>query len=155
MTHTLWPIGARLEKVVALAAERGLAIEDPRTFHAAFPGLNLPGEAFGVLHGQLPGNAAQRPAAVLRRAPDGPPRRVQGVPHEPRRRRRLRRRGPGSGPSHAAGTAPEGEVDGDLRVAVADGVLTAWRLRPRWQADGDAFDALARDVAGVVTRRGL
>jgi len=32
-----------------------MAVEDPRTFHAALPELNIPGEAFGVLHGRLPG----------------------------------------------------------------------------------------------------
>jgi hypothetical protein len=55
----------------------------------------------------------------------------------------------------AVPTPPEGETEGDLRVAVADGVLTAWRARRSWQADGDALDRLAADVATVVTHRGL
>ena len=52
---TSWPIGALLEKIVEIADERGLAVEDPMSFHPAFPGLNFPGEAFGVMHGRLPG----------------------------------------------------------------------------------------------------
>jgi hypothetical protein len=47
------------------------------------------------------------------------------------------------------------EVDGDLRVAIADGVLTAWRLRRGWQPEGPALDRLAADVAAIVRRRGL
>jgi hypothetical protein len=46
-------------------------------------------------------------------------------------------------------------MDGDIRVAVADGVLTAWRTRKSWQADGEALDRLAVDVAAIVSRRGL
>jgi hypothetical protein len=52
-----------------------------------------------------------------------------------------------------APTAPEGELEGDLRVAVSDGVLTAWRVRPRWQVDGEALDRLARDAAAAAARR--
>ena len=55
----------------------------------------------------------------------------------------------------AVPTPPEGETDGALRVAIAGGVLTAWRVRRSWQADGDALDRLATDVAAVVRRRGL
>jgi hypothetical protein len=152
--HTLWPIGARLEKVVQIADARGLAIEDPRAFHAAFPGLNVPGEAFGVLRGRLPGTAltgrllccAERPMAL----PDDfrefltDPGGVVGcdvvvlpaAPEVPR-------------------TPPEGEPCGSLRIAVADGVLTAWRVRPSWQADIEALDRLVADVAEIVGRRGL
>ena len=52
-------------------------------------------------------------------------------------------------------TAPEGEVEGDVRVAIAGGVLTAWRPRRGWQADGPALDRLSADVATIVRRRGL
>jgi hypothetical protein len=149
--HTLSPPGARLEKLVAIADARGMAVEDPRAFHAAFPELNVPGEAFGVLHGRLPGTeltgrllcCAERPMAL----PDD----VRKLLHDP------------GGPvgcdvavvaiDGAAPTAPEGEIDGDLRVAVADGVLTAWRARPSWQADGAALDRLAADVATVAENR--
>jgi len=152
--HTLWPIGALLDRVVQVADERGMEVEDPRTFHAAFPDLNFPGEAFGVLHGRLPGTAlwgrllccAERPMVL----PDD-------------YRRFLTDPGGPAGSDvavvavspDAPATDPEGEVDGDLRVAVADGVLTAWRLRRSWQPDGAALDRLAADVAAVMRRRGL
>jgi hypothetical protein len=55
----------------------------------------------------------------------------------------------------SAATPREGELDGGLRVVVADGTLTAWRLRPTWQAHGHALDRLAADVAALVRRRGL
>ena len=51
-------------------------------------------------------------------------------------------------------TRPEGELDGDLRIAIAEGVLTAWRPRPSWQADGTALDRLAADVDAALRRRG-
>jgi hypothetical protein len=149
--HTLWPPGARLEKLVAIADERAMAVEDPRAFHAAFPDLNVPGEAFGVLHGRLPGTAvtgrllccAERPMAL----PDDV-------------RKLLRDPGGAVGCDVAvvsvdggvAATPPEGESHGDLRVAVADGVLTAWRVRRSWQADSDALDRLAADVATILSR---
>ncbi len=152
--HTLWPIGARLETVVRIAEERGMAVEDPRAFHVAFPGCNHPGESFGVLHGRLPGTTltgrllccAERPMALpddfrkLLSDPGGPVGSDVAVV---------------AVDAGAPATPPEGETDGDLRVAVADGVLTAWRGRPRWQADGDALDRLATDVAAAMERRGL
>jgi hypothetical protein len=52
-------------------------------------------------------------------------------------------------------TVPEGEIVDGIRVAVADGVLTAWRGRPSWQIDGGALDRLAAEVAAIVTARGL
>ena len=152
--HTLWPPGARLEKVVAIAHERGMAVEDPRAFHAAFADLNLPGEAFGVLHGRLPGTeivgrllcCAERPMVL----PDDA-------------RKLLRDPGGAVGcdvavlevdPS-ATPTPPEGETVGDVRVAVAGGVLTAWRIRPSWQADGESLDRLTADVVAIARRRAL
>ena len=152
--HTLWPPGARLEKVVEIADERGMVVEDPRSFHVAFPALNIPGEAFGVLHGRLPGTelvgrllcCAERPMVLpddfrkLLQDPGGEVGcDVVVVPVD----------------AGAPPTLPEGESDGDLRVAVADGVLTAWRGRRSWQADGDALDRLAADVAREISRRGL
>jgi len=152
--HTLWPPGARLDRVVEIADERGMAVEDPRSFHVAFPELNIPGEAFGVLHGRLPGTeltgrllcCAERPMVIpedLRKLLADPGGSVgcdvAVVPVD----------------TGAVPTPPEGESDGALRVAVADGVLTAWRARRSWQADGDALDRLAANVAAVVGRRGL
>jgi hypothetical protein len=152
--HTLWPVGARLEKVVQVADQRGMAVEDPRAFHAAFPELNFPGEAFGVLRGRLPGTnltgrllcCAERPMVL----PD-------------EFRKFLTDPGGAAGSdvavlpvnADAPATPPEGEVHGDLRVAVTGGVLTAWRARRSWQADGEALDRLATDVAAAVSWRGL
>jgi hypothetical protein len=152
--HTLWPTGALLERVVQVADEHGMAVEDPRAFHTAFPGLNLPGEAFGVLGGRLPGTAltgrllccAERPMVL----PDD-------------FRTFLTDPGGAAGSDvavvavvgEAPATPPEGDLEGDLRVAVADGVLTAWRTRPGWQANGPALGRLATDVAAVMRRRGL
>jgi hypothetical protein len=139
--------------VVEIADQRGMAVEDPPSFQVAFPELNIPGEAFGVLHGQLPGTkltgrlvcCAERPMVL----PDD-------------FRRLLRDPGGSVGcdvavvpvDAGAVPTLPEGDTDGDLRVAIADGVLTAWRGRRSWQADGDALDRLAADVAPVVSHRG-
>jgi hypothetical protein len=129
-------------------------VEDPRAFHAAFAALNLPGEAFAVLHGRLPGTSLTgRLLCCAERRMDLPDD-IRALLTDP------------GGPvgcdvavlavdPAATPTAPEGEPQDGLRVAVADGVLTAWRLRPRWQADGEALDRLARDVAGAVARRGL
>jgi hypothetical protein len=104
--------------------------------------INVPGEAFAVLRGRLPGTeltgrllcCADRP---LHSDPAG-----------------------SAGCDVAAlevarATLPEGGVEGDLRVAIADGVLTAWRPRESRQADGPALDRLAADVATIVRRRGL
>ena len=55
----------------------------------------------------------------------------------------------------ATPTPPEGETVGDLRVAVAGGVLTAWRIRPSWQADGESLDRLTADVVAIARRRAL
>jgi hypothetical protein len=152
--HTLWPVGARLERVVQIAVDRGLAVEDPRAFHRSFPRLNVPGEAFGVLRGQLPGTALTGRLLCCAERP-------MVLPDE--YRKFLTDPGGAVGcdvavlavDPAAPSTPPEGEVDGTLRFAVDDGVLTAWRTRPRWQADGEALDQLSADVAALIDRRAL
>ena len=152
--HTLWPIGARLERVVQVADEREMAVEDPNAFRTGFPGLNFPGQAYGVLHGRLPGTALTGRLLCCAERPMVLPDDYRAFLTDP------------GGPvgcdvavievSPDAPVSPaEGEVDGDLRVAVAGGVLTAWRLRPTWQINGPALDRLAADVAEIVRRRGL
>jgi hypothetical protein len=139
---------------VQIADEREMAVEDPRAFHAAFPGLNVPGEAFGVLRGRLPGMALTGRLLCCAE-------RRMSLPDD--FRKFLTNPGGAAGSDvavvavrrDAPATAPAGEVDGDIRVAVADGVLTAWRTRKSWQADGEALDRLAADVAAIVRRRGL
>jgi hypothetical protein len=151
---TSWPIGARLDMVLQVADARGLEVEDPRTFHGAFPALNVPGQAFGVLRGQLPGTTlsgrmlccAERPMALpddFRKLLSDPGGivgcdvAVLGVdPFSPE-------------------TPAEGEPEDGMRVAVANGVLTAWRTRTSWQADGAALDQLAADLPAIMTRRGI
>jgi hypothetical protein len=152
--HTLWPIGARLERVVQIADERGMDVEDPRSFHAMFPALNIPGEAFGVMRGTLPGTTLTGRLLCCAERPMRLPEDFAKLLKDP---------GGAAGSDvvvlavdpGAPATPPEGIVDGDLRVAIAHGVLTAWRLRPGWQADGAALDQLAADVAAMVRRRGL
>ncbi len=152
--HTLWPVGARLERVVQIAVDRGLAVEDPRAFHRSFPRLNLPGEAFGVLRGQLSGTALTGRLLCCAERP-------MVLPDE--YRKFLTDPGGSVGcdvavvavDPTAPSTLPEGAVEGDLRFAVDGGVLTAWRTRPRWQADGEALDRLSADVAALVDRRAL
>ena len=152
---TWWPVGALVNKVVAIADERGMAVEDPLTFHAAFPGLNVPGTGrSGVLRGTLPGTSLSgRLVSLAERRmwlPDG-------------LREHLADPGGQVGADAAvlavdpatASTVQEGELEGDVRVAVADGVLTAWRKRSRWQADGESLDQLAADVAAIVRRRAI
>jgi len=94
------------------AKEFRLVSEDPDAFHRAFPRIQAPGRARGVLRGELPGGLHGRlslhlyePGATTGRSavtfaaapgtPDSPP---GGVVHEPTRQ----------------------------RVAVADGLVTCW-----------------------------
>jgi len=54
----------------------------------------------------------------------------------------------------AADTPDDGDRVEDLRIAVRDRVLLAWRRRPRWQADGPALDRLASDAVRIAADRG-
>lgn len=97
------------------AAERqfGMALEDPRAYHAAFPHLQAPGTARGVLRGRMPGGADGRLAfheqggrrsgylrgvALFPAPPDAEPTPIGGVLHEPTQ----------------------------MLVAVADGIVCCW-----------------------------
>jgi len=149
--HTLWPIGARLERIVAIAAERGMAVEDPRSFHEAYPAINVPGEAFWVLAGPLPGTTLHGRLLCCADRPMHLPEDFRAFLTDP------------GGPAgcdvavvtvgdRLAPTARDGVVAEGLRYAVEGGVLTAWRVRPGWQADGPSLDRLAADVATIVAR---
>jgi hypothetical protein len=152
--HLVLPTGARVDRVVAVADERGLAVEDPRAFHTAFGAINVPGEAFAVLRGRLPGTELTGRLLCCAERPLHLPAELAPLLSHP---------GGIAGCDVAAlevatatpATVPEGEIEGDLRVAIAGGVLTAWRPRRSWQADGPALDRLAADVATIVRRRGL
>jgi hypothetical protein len=145
--HTFQPIGALLDRVVTVADERGMGVEDPRTFQRTFPGLNFPGEPFGVMHGTLPGTNLTGRLLCCAERPMRIPEDLDRVLTDP---------GGGVGcdvavmavDPDAPATAPEGESHDGVRVVVDGGVLTAWRGRPSWQADGDSLDRLAAAVAG-------
>jgi hypothetical protein len=152
--HTFWPVGALLERVYAVAGERQMALEDSFAFHRAFANLPVPGEAFGVMRGPLPGMAGiqGRLACCAERQMQLP----VDLPHW------LDDAGGDVGCDVAmlpaapgtVETADDGERVEDLRIAVRDGVLLAWRRRPRWQADGPALDRLASDAVRIGAARG-
>jgi hypothetical protein len=152
--HTFWPVGALLERVYAVAGERDMALEDSFAFHAAFANLPVPGEAFGVLRGPLPGTDGIHGRLAL--CAERPMQLPVDLPHW------LDDAGGDVGcdvamlsaASAAASTAGDGERVEDLRIAVRDGVLLAWRRRPRWQADGPALDRLASDAVRIAADRG-
>ncbi|WP_320673109.1 hypothetical protein [Patulibacter defluvii] len=129
-----WPPSPFLEQLHALAAERDLTLEDPRAYHAAFPTNPVPGTAFAVLRGPLPG----APGATARLAlhAEAPIAEVNSG-----RTALLLPAG------DAAATDPGGVAlahDGDpLRCAVHDGLLAVWILRWRPHHLGD-LDALLR-----------
>jgi hypothetical protein len=152
--HTIWPIGARLETVVQIATERGLTVEDPGAFHDAFPALNFPGQAFAVLNGRLPGTALDGRLLCCAERPMHIPSELEKLLTDPGGQVGCDVAVLAVDPGVPA-TVPEGESEEGLRVAVADGVLTAWRIRPRWQADGPALDRLSGEVAATMARRGL
>ena len=152
--HTFWPVGALLERVYDVAREREMALEDSFAFHRAFANLPVPGEAFGVLRGPLPGTGGihGRLACCAERQMQLP----VDLPHW------LDDAGGDVGCDVAmlpaapgtADTDDDGERVEDLRIAVRDGVLLAWRRRPRWQADGPALDRLASDAVRIAADRG-
>jgi hypothetical protein len=145
--HILAPHGAWLERIVQIARERGLAVEDPLSLHRAFPRLPVPGEAFGVLRG----DGIRLLCCVERSIVD-----LSGLEQA------VKDPGGPVGadvavlPARGAPDTPDG-VDGVLtdwtRHAVRDGLLCAWRRRDRWQATGEPLDELAgaaRGLAGAV-----
>jgi hypothetical protein len=152
--HTFWPVGALLERVYAVARERDMALEDSFAFHAAFPNLPVPGEAFGVLRGPLPGTGGVqgRLAVCAERQMQLPmdlPHWLKGAGGDVGCDVVMLPAAPG-----AVDTPDDGERVEDMRVAVRDGVLLVWRRRPRWQADGEALDRLAADAVRIAPGRG-
>jgi hypothetical protein len=142
----------------AIARERGLASEDPYEFHRAFCDLPVPGEAYGVMRGTLPGTSlfGRVVAGVERKIRDPPAywdRILEELPHGPY----------GSDTVLVAvrTDAPDAHPDtgtpwGDGGFAVRRGVLVAWRpRRGNAQADGVQLDELARSVAALAETQGL
>jgi hypothetical protein len=142
---TAWPIGARVEKVAAIAAERGMTLEDPGAFHQAFPQVTIPGEAFAVMRGRLPGVEGVARMACCAERPMIMPQEVRKLTTDP---------GGRVGcdiavlpaPAGARPTGPDGELHDGTRVIVHDGVVVARRARDTWQANGPALDRLAADA---------
>jgi len=142
----------------AIARERGLDSEDPFAFHRAFCDLPVPGEAYGVMRGRLPGTSLfGRVVAGVERTISGPPAywdRILGeLPHGPC----------GSDAVLVAvrPDAPDAHPDtgmpwGDGGFAVRRGVLVAWQPRLGTpQADGGKLDQLVSTVARLAEDQGL
>ena len=141
----------------AIARERGLASEDPYAFHRAFPDLPVPGEAYGVMRGTLPGTTVTgRVVAGVERSLAGPPpywdRVLDEMPHGPAGSDTVivpvR---PGAPDAHP----DTGAAWGDGGYAVRRGLLVAWRPRATPNADGAALDALAAEAVALAREQGL
>jgi hypothetical protein len=150
--------GQDLKQAHLVARERGLLAEDPFAFHLAFPYLPVPGEAFGVYRGTLPGtaiqgrlvNAIERPLA---NPPAGWKKYLKEMPWGefgcdsvlfPLR--------PDVEDAHSA----VGELFAErARYAIRRGVFVGWRGRISPQADGGELDALTADAVAFATEQGL
>ena len=141
----------------SIALERGLTSEDPFEFHRAFPDLPVPGEAYGVMRGTLPGTALfGRVVVGIERTIAGPPpyweRVLDELPH-----------GPFGSDAVLLAVRPDvpdahpdtGARWGEGGVAVRRGVLVAWQPRRSAQADGAALDDLVRRTAALAEDQGL
>ena len=141
----------------AIARERGLASEDPYAFHRAFPDLPVPGEAYGVMRGTLPGTSITgRVVAGIDRIVAGPPaywdRVLEELPHGPT--------GSDTVLIPVRPDVPDAHPDdgmewGDGGFAVRRGVLVAWQPRATADADGPAMDALVGHVVALAEQQQL
>jgi hypothetical protein len=129
-----WPPSPLLESVHALARSRGLALEDPRAYAAAFPTNPVPGDPWAVLRGSLPGLPATARLALHSEAPLA--RSISG-------RTALLLPAGDARPTPPGGVAVTSPSD-PMRYAVRDGVFAVWVLR--WQA------LSLGDIGGLLTR---
>ena len=67
--HRSWPPSTMLEQVHRLARRYRLELEDPRLYHWAFPKIPVPGTAWAVLLGRLPGAGPVARIALHTEAP--------------------------------------------------------------------------------------
>ncbi|SEO75206.1 hypothetical protein [Trujillonella endophytica] len=136
---------ALLAAVQAEAAGRGLAAEDPRAYAAAFPTNPVPGTAWAVLRGALPGLPPTARLALHTEA--------RVVERNSGRTALLL-------PAGNAAPTPRGGIPVDspsdpMRYAVRDGVFAVWILRWRPLDLGDVptllwrGGALAREVGAL------
>jgi hypothetical protein len=142
----------------AIVRERGLESEDPFEFHRAFSDLPVPGEAYGVMRGTLPGTSLfGRVVAGVERKIAGPPaywdRILDELPH-----------GPCGSDTVLLALRPDtpdahpdtGMPWGDGGFAVRRGVLVAWQPRlGNAQADGAQLDELVRRAVALAEEQGL
>jgi hypothetical protein len=141
--------GQDFGSAAAVAAERGLALEDAFAFARGFCDMGFPGEPYAVMRGTLPGtgvsgrvvNLLGRPARAsgldgYLDAPVGGPFGFDAVllPARP----------------DAEETAPGGEKLGERgRYVVRRGIFAAWAPRAGNRVDGDEVDGLVADAAAA------
>jgi hypothetical protein len=101
------------ETFAAAEKQFGMTLEDPRAYHAAFPHLQAPGTARGVLNGTMPGGATGRLAFHE---------------HGGRRSGFLRGVALFEAPAGAQPTPPGGVLHEptQMYVAVGDGIVACW-----------------------------
>jgi hypothetical protein len=142
--HILAPQGVWLERIAQIAGERGMAVEDPHSFHVAFPLLPVPGEAFGVLRGD-----GIRMLSLLERSIED----ISAIKDA------FADPGGPVGADAVVLPAPgrpdtDDGVDGTRcdfgRFAVRGEQLVAWRARDAWQATGEPLDALAAQARSLL-----
>ncbi|MGY1744021.1 hypothetical protein [Blastococcus sp. SYSU D00695] len=126
----------------SLAATYGLVAEDPRAYAAALPTNPVPGTAFAVLRGALPGLS---PAARLALHTEAP------VAERNSGRTALLLPAGDAAPTAPGGVAVESPTD-PMRYAVRDGVFAVWVLRWRPLDVGDVTTLLQR---GAEVARGI
>ena len=111
----------------AYACKHGLALEDPVSYHRAFPALAVPGRAFAVLRGELAdgviGRVAWHTEKSIATNNDG-------------RNAVLLPAPPGAEPTPRAGIRLAGEP---LNYWIGDGILAVWELRSK-ELRGDLGD---------------
>jgi hypothetical protein len=149
--------GQDLGAVVAYGDERGLAIEDGRELHRAFPALPTPGEAFAVFRGTLPGTDVEGRLVSCLQRPMRYPEHLEPFVSEGA----LRFDVGGDAVLLAArpGTPDSGGVDGELveglRVSVVDGVVVLSGLRRQWQLYPASLDQIGPPAVAAARSRGL
>lgn len=122
-----FPPSPWLEALHSTAAELRMTLEEPAAYHRAFPSVAVPGRAFAVLRGTLPGT--DLPARIAFHA-------ERGLHDNQGRTALLLPAAPG-----APETAPWGVRVSEPRIgcAVRDGIVALWVLRSSGR-NGDLGD---------------
>lgn len=127
--HPFYPRDAWRRWAVETAAARRLTLEDPLAYHRAFPGVPVPGAAYVVMRGDLPGIGRGR-LAVHREREHVRPAVLEAAAQD------------------AEPTPPEGERFPDRGVVreVRDGIRAVWSTTSFWG------DAMAGDLEDFLSR---